>query len=67
MDPDATVVDILRIAAKIEFRKENNLRLSTEECTELAQKIIDLDNWIRSSGFLPKCWNIKNRKRKNSV
>lgn len=59
MDPNATLVRILNLA---HFILGGNAGDMLEEAgEELAQQVLDLNQWLERQGFLPKPWRARTR------
>lgn len=54
MDPDQALERLLQTARCILGGQVGDM---FEECSEeLAQQVLDLDEWLRKGGFLPAAW-----------
>lgn len=58
MDPNETLVQLRELDKEVLKSAENGEEQSFE-ARELAAKFEDLDEWIKSKGFLPKDWSEK--------
>lgn len=61
MDPNALLVDLLTMARatlSTDDAEANNRddEYTSEHEVEMAQAIVDLDEWIMKGGFLPRRW-----------
>ena len=52
MDPDILLKELLAIAKQV-LRHEDRYE---DTSIEMAEKIINLDNWLKNGGFLPHKW-----------
>jgi hypothetical protein len=52
MDPDANLKEQLEIAKAI----ADGTYEGSDDAERLAELVLALDEWIKSSGFLPKVW-----------
>jgi hypothetical protein len=58
MDPDQCLLEVIELAKKI----QNSKRVDPNDTVELAEKVLDLDYWIRNEGFIPREWRRPNSK-----
>ena len=59
MDPDATLLRILNLAQFIQGGNAGDMLEEAGE--ELAQQVLDLNQWLERQGFLPKPWRARTR------
>jgi len=55
MDPDQLLKDIRALADQVINTQEADIE-GSQMSNELAEKIIQLDEWLSNFGFLPKDW-----------
>jgi hypothetical protein len=58
MDPNATLNDLLALAAEVLDNPDNlgNMPDDTDTLVEMSELVQALDGWISSGGFLPEKW-----------
>lgn len=56
MDPDQTLVDVLKYAHNVRNGEEQSSEDIFLDATALAQAVLDLHRWLRDGGFLPLAW-----------
>ena len=60
MDPDVALRRLLETAGFVLGGEAGDM--FEESAEELAQQVIDLDEWIRKGGFLPAAWQMARAK-----
>lgn len=65
MDPDKALEHVLETARFILGGTAGDM--FEESAEELAQQILDLDQWLRRGGFPPKPWNRKAEKNRRTA
>jgi hypothetical protein len=65
MDPNILLLEMLRLADDIlatdgTFEVDvDDMQARDKDAVELAQRVRDLDQWLRKGGFLPRAWQPK--------
>jgi hypothetical protein len=56
VDPTANLKAQLKLANRILRAVDSNNEIDTYDCSELAELVLALDEWIVGGGFLPERW-----------
>ena len=64
MDPDSNLAEQIRIAEGLVDEDEDSMSASDmasslHAAQRLAELVLALDGWVRSGGFLPKAWGVR--------
>jgi hypothetical protein len=67
MDPDVTLREILSLANEIVAIAEEDPNEYDANSVELAERALDLDDWLVGGGFLPRAWKQRRSARRAGI
>jgi len=56
MDPDVCLSEMMTLALRISKRSDEDIPQSEFDASELAERVVALNDWIVKGGFLPEAW-----------
>ena len=61
MDPDVLLEEVRALAVAVQEGEFPTARAAEDAAVELAEKVVDLDDWLRRGGFYPQAWTTRLR------